>query len=115
MEDRLRARLQLKGDDRLGDSIGDSGNSEDSGPPTVRFRYLDCPHRRWKVGPRRHPVPDPIEIVLQILLEVLDGLPVHSCGTLVRLDALVRLPHKSLRYLERLVFRIRLAHSSPPR
>src|SRR5664279_5361488 len=115
MENRLRTGFQLLGNHGLGDSIGDSGYPQHSGPTAMRFRYFHCPHRGWKVGPRRHPIPDPVEIVLQILLEILDGLPVHTCGALLRLDALVRLPHGSLRYLKRLVFWIRLTHSSPPR
>jgi len=105
----------LLGNHGLGDSIGDSGYPQHSGPTAMRFRYFHCPHRRRKVGPRRHSIPDPVQIVLQILLKILDGLPVHTCGALLRLDALVRLPHSSLRYLKRLVCRIRLTHSSPPR
>ena len=68
----------------------------------MRLRYFHRPHRRRKVRPRRHPIPDPIKIVLQIGLEVLDGPPVHPGGTLVRLDALIRLPHQLLRYAKRL-------------
>ena len=38
-------------------------------------------HRRGKVAPRRHPVPDLIKIILQILLKILNRLPVYpwSC------------------------------------
>ena len=49
----------------------------------MRLRYLDSPHRGRKVGPRAHPVPDLEEIVLQIGLELVEGLAVHSRGTLV--------------------------------
>src|SRR5450756_1575243 len=115
MENRFRTRQQLQRNHRLGDSVGHSRNPEDPGAPTVRLRYLHGPHRGWKVGPRGHPVPDPVEIVLQICFECLDGLPIHPSGTLICLDALVRLPHQSLRDLKRLVLRFRLAHSSPPR
>jgi len=79
------------------------------------FRNFDCPHRRRKVGPRRHPIPDLVQVVLQIGFELFDRLPVHPGGTLVRLNALVRLPHEPLRNVKRLILRIRLAHSCPPR
>src|SRR6185295_8700089 len=115
MENGLRPRFQLQSDHRLSDSVSHRGNSQHSGTPAMRLRYLHRPHRRRKIGPRRHPIPDLVEVAPQILLEVLDRLPVHPGCTLVRLDALVRLPHQLLRYLKRLVCRTRLAHSSPPR
>src|ERR1035437_8903647 len=115
MENRFHTRQQLQRKHRLSDSVGHSRNPEDPGAPTVRLWYLHGPHRGWKVGPRGHPVPDPVKIVLQICFECLDGLPIHPSGTLICLDALVRLPHQPLRDLKRLVLRFRLAHSSPPR
>ena len=39
----------------------------------MRLRYLHGQHRRRKITPRRHPVPDPVQIVLQVLLELLDA------------------------------------------
>src|SRR6266581_1617039 len=82
--------------------------------PSRGLRYLHCPHRRREVRARRHPVPDLIEAVPQILLEVLDGHAVRPGGTAVRLHALPRLPHQALGYVKRLSFRTRHAHSSPP-
>src|SRR5207344_1069319 len=61
----------------------------------MRLRNLNRPHRRRKVDPRRHPIPDLVQIVPQIGLE--------------------RLPDEPLRYVKRLVLQIRLAHSRPPR
>ena len=81
----------------------------------MRFWYFHRLHRRRKVTPRRHPIPDPVEIVPQILLEVLDRAPVHARRSLIGLDSLVRLPHEPLRNTERLSRRLRLAHSIPPR
>jgi hypothetical protein len=115
MEDRLQARFQPQCNHRLGDSVGHGGNPENPRPTAMRFRYLHRPHRRRKVAARGHPVPQPIQVVTQIGLDLLDGLPGHSGGTLVPFDALVRLPHQPLRYLKRFIFRTRLAHSSPPR
>ena len=55
--------------------------------PRAALRYLHRHDRRRKVGPRRHPVPDLVIVVLQIRLEVLDRLTIHPGGTLVRLDS----------------------------
>ena len=30
--------------------------------PTIGFRYLHRPHRRWKVAARRHPIPDLVQV-----------------------------------------------------
>ena len=57
------------------------------------LRYLDRPHRGRKVRPRAHPVPDLVQIVLQIGLELAQGLLVHSRGTLVGRHLPVRLPN----------------------
>src|SRR6266568_1915790 len=81
----------------------------------MRFRYLHRLHWRRKVTPRRHPIPDPVQIVLQICLEVLDRAPVHSWRSLVSPDSLIRLPHEPLRNDERLSRRLRFAHPIPPR
>ena len=83
--------------------------------PAMRFRYFHRLHRRRKVTPRGHPVPDPVQIILQIGLEILDRAPVHSRRSLVSPDSQVRLPYKPLRNTERLYLRLRYAHSIPPR
>src|SRR5664280_3080023 len=57
----------------------------------MRLRYFYRPHRWREVAPRRHPVPDLVQIVLQIGFEVLDGTPVHPRCTLIVLDLLPRL------------------------
>src|SRR5664279_6069533 len=54
----------------------------------MRLRYFYRPHRWREVAPRRHPVPDLVQIVLQIGFEVLDGTPVHPRCTLIVLDLL---------------------------
>src|SRR3954449_2099432 len=48
----------------LGDPVGHGGHPENPGTsPATRLGYLHRHHRRWKVGPRRHPVPDLVEVV----------------------------------------------------
>src|SRR6266511_2183900 len=39
-------------------------------------------HRRREVASRRHPIPDPIQVLLAILFEILDRLAVHPGRTL---------------------------------
>src|SRR3954447_16115072 len=56
------------------------------------LRDLDETHRRWEVSPRGHPIPDLVEVILQVRLEGLDGLTVHPGSALVGLDLLVGLP-----------------------
>ncbi len=80
----------------------------------MRFRYLYRLHRRRKITPRGHPVPDPVEIILQILLEILDRASVHPWCTLVGLDLLVCLLNLPLRNLKRLARRLQLVHPAPP-
>src|SRR5664279_3134804 len=94
MEHRLHPLFEFHGHHRLGDSVR---------------------HRRRKVTPRGHPVPNPIKVVLQIGFEVLDRAPVHSRRSLVGLDSPVRLPHQVLGNTERLFLRLWFAHSIPPR
>ena len=114
MEHRLHPLFEFHGHHRLGDSVRHSRHTQDS-HPAMRFRYLHRLHRRRKVTPRGHPVPDPIKVVLQIGFEVLDRAPVHSRRSLVGLDSPVRLPHQVLGNTERLFLRLWFAHSIPPR
>ena len=105
MENRLRPGFQPQRHHSLRDSVRDSGNSKNSCPAAMRFRYFYRLYRRREVSPRRHAIPDPVEVIPQIFLEVGYGLPVHPGCTLFRLDPPVRLPYQLLRYLKRLVFR----------
>src|SRR6266540_1012613 len=102
MEGRLDPRLQSAGYHRLSDPVGHGRHPQNSGAPTMRLRYFHRPHRRREVAPRGHPIPDLVQIVLQIGLEVLDGAPVPPRCTLIGLDLLPRLPNLRFRDLERL-------------
>jgi hypothetical protein len=50
----------------------------------------------------REPIPELIQVVLLILRELRQRLPVHTSRSLVGLDLLVCVPHQSLRDIERL-------------
>ena len=63
---------------------------------------LQRPDRGWEVGPRTHPIPDLVEVSLQIVLELVHGLPVHSRGTFVGRHSPLRLPHQLFGNVERL-------------
>src|SRR6476661_7125208 len=73
----------------------------------MRLGYLHRTHRRRKVAPRRHPVPDLIQIVLQVGLKCPDRYFVHARRALVRLDLLPCLLDSPLRNLERFTRRLR--------
>src|ERR1700722_16397261 len=60
---------------------------------------------------RRHPVPDLIQVALQVLFKCRQGHPIHARSTAVRLHPLVGFPNESLRYVIRLRLRHRLLPS----
>src|SRR5215470_7285232 len=72
--------------------------------PTV-FRYLYAPHRPGEVTPRRHPVPQLVQVVLPPLLKQADADRVHPRRTLIGPDLLPRLINEALTDLKRLHFR----------
>src|ERR1035441_6127434 len=90
------------------------GHPEQAGPAAMRLGDLHRHHRGREVGPRGHPVPDPVEIVLQVLLERLDGLPVHPRCTLVPFHLDPGVPDLLLADLERLARCFQLVHAAPP-
>ena len=85
-----------------------------SGACAVWLRDLHRAHRRRGVGARGEPVPDLVQIVLQIGLEFHDRHRVHARCALVRLDLLPRLPDSPLRNIERLARCFQLVHATPP-
>jgi hypothetical protein len=72
----------------------------------VRLGDLDRLDRRWKPGPRAHPIPDLVEVPLKVSLELLEILPIHAGGALVGLDPPPRLPRQLLGNRKRLAFRL---------
>src|SRR5580704_11664039 len=69
---------------------------------TVCLRNIDPPHRRRKIAPRRQPVPQLVEVVRKINLEVCDRLPVYSSRSLVGLHTFEGFPDFPLGDVERL-------------
>ena len=102
MKHRLQDRFQVPLDHHLGDPIGDRRNPERSGSSRIAFRYVNATHGRRKVASRRHSIPDPIEVLTEILIEVLDRLAIHSSRPSVGLHLLVRFPHIELGNTKRL-------------
>jgi hypothetical protein len=100
MEDGLRPDTEDQRGRCLRYPVRDGRHAEQPGA-SPRLGYLHCPHRGRKVRPRRHPVPDLVKVVLQVGLEVGDGLPVHPGGTTICLDLPPRLHHQALRYAKR--------------
>ena len=89
-------------DNHLGDPVGDRRNPERPRCSSIAFRYVNPTHGWRKVTSGRHPVPDPIEVLTQIPIEVLDGLPVDTSRPSVGLHLLVRLPHLAFGNTKRL-------------
>src|SRR6266571_5101472 len=114
VEPRLHQRLQEHRRYRLGYPITDRGHAERPDPSAMRLRDFHRPYRWRKIRSRAHPVPDPVQLVLQIRLEFRQGLLVHPRGTFVLRDLLVCLPHHGLGNIERLDLRLRHVPSSPP-
>src|SRR5215468_8976655 len=91
MEARFDYWLQMHLDDHLRHPISDRGYPQRP-QATTGLRNLDETHRRRKVTPRGHPIPDLVEVILQVGFESLDGLTVHPGSAVVGLDLLVGLP-----------------------
>src|ERR1039457_2814458 len=96
----LQYRFQVPLDHRLGDSIRHRRNSERTRLSGITLRDVNPAHGRRKVAAGTHPIPDSIEIVTQLSLEILDGLSVNSCRPSVRLHLLICFPHLAFRNAE---------------
>ena len=92
MEHWLHPRLQMHGHHGLGDAVGDGRNPQGSGAAAVLFRYLHRLDRGREVTARRHPIPDLVQVVLQVGFELCDGPPIDTRSAAVLLDPLERLP-----------------------
>ena len=103
MEPRLHQRLQKHGCRRLRNPVSDRWHAEHPGPRAVRLGDLHRPDRGRKERPRTHPIPDLVEVVRKLGLELIQLLPIHSRRTLVGLDLPPRLPDQQLGNLKRLL------------
>jgi hypothetical protein len=109
MEPWLHQWLQDHLHHRLCHAIGNGRNAERACAAVV-LRYLDEPHGRWVIRPRRHPIPDLVKVALQVLFESRQGHTVHARSTAVRPHPLVGFPDELLRN----VIRLRLRHQLLP-
>src|SRR5688572_5356600 len=92
---RLHQRLQVLLDNRLRDPIR-YGRYAQMSRASILLRYIYRPDRRREVGPRRHAIPNLVEVILQIFLELLNRLRIHSRLSMIRLNPFIRFPHHLL-------------------
>jgi len=97
-------------DHHLRHAICHSGHTQNPLASSL-FGNGDGEHRRRKVGPRTHPVPDLVEISLQVGFELFEGLPVRTRRTTVGFHRSKRFQHLLFIDSKRLVCR---THRSPP-
>ena len=71
----------------------------------IPFGNLYQSHRRRKIAPRRHPIPDLIKVALEIPLEHRQSFPIHPGGATVGLHQLPCSQDKFLGNTIRLCFR----------
>ena len=109
MEHRFHHRLQISLDHRLGNSVRDRRYAQRP-RLSIALRYVYPSNRRRQVTSRRHPIPDSIEVVPQILLELSNRLVINTCRTSICLHPLVCLPHLALGNTKRFC----LIHADPP-
>src|ERR1700675_5060720 len=101
MKHRLQNRLQVTTGDLLGAAIGDSWNAQRP-RATPGFRNIDPPHRRRKVAPRGHAIPEFVEGARKVGLDRRNRLSICSSRSLVRLHTFEGLPNLPFGDLERL-------------
>jgi hypothetical protein len=107
----LHPRLKVSVHDGLGDPIRDRRHPEHP-RAAVPLQYLHRAHRRGHIAPRRQPIPELVEVPLQVPLELLDRLLINAGRALVGLDPQPGIPNGPLGDHKRL--RLRLAHPAPP-
>jgi hypothetical protein len=99
----LHKRLKLSLDNRLSDAVGDRGNTQWPRPSSpISFRYINPSHWRRMITARRKPIPELVEVVGKISLEVRNRLAVDACRSVISSNPLVRFPHFPFRNVERL-------------
>src|SRR6516164_6275741 len=107
VETRLHCWLQHHLHDRLRHTVGNGRNAEWARAAVVLW-YLDEPHGRRKIRTRRHPIPDLVQVALEVLLERRQRHTIHARSTAVRPHTLVGFPDQALRNVERLCLRHKL-------
>jgi hypothetical protein len=82
MEQRVQTRLQVPADNLLRDPIRHRGDAQRP-RPARRFRNVHPPHRLRAIASRGQPIPELVEVVREIPLEVRDRLSVYSNRSLI--------------------------------
>src|SRR6266496_424410 len=103
MKTGLHRRLKVQLRNHLGDAISHRGHPENPYSP-VLLRYFNYFDRRREIAPRRHAIPDLVEIIFEILFKSRDRFIVDSRRTLVRFYSFVCIHYDMLGNLRRLCF-----------
>src|SRR3954469_5079242 len=111
-ECRVQVRLDDHLDNHLRHTIRYGWHSQDP-LPSILLRNGNSADRRWKVASRAHPVPDLVEVVSQVGIELLDRLSIHPGRPGIGLDRFVGFVDQFLVDTERLVCRIHRVLLSP--
>lgn len=90
VKQRIHFRFEIQLHNHLRNSIRNGRNPQGT-TSTVLLRNLNPFYRRREIRPRRHPVPDLVQIVIQVLLKRRKRHPVNPGRALVPLHALIRL------------------------
>src|SRR5690606_23510597 len=71
----------------------------------ISLRDVNPLDRQREVAARGHPIPDPVKILTEILLELGNADPVNSRRATISFNALVRVPNFTLGNIKRLCLR----------
>src|ERR1700736_4013781 len=115
MEERLQPFLQHHRSGGLGHPVSHVRHPQGPDPRPVILRYLHRSHRPREIRPRRHPVPQLVEIVSLFHLELGDAHSVHARRPVVGPDLLPRLEHETFGDLKRLHLGLGSHHRFLPR
>ena len=77
-------------------------HTQNPDPGPMILRYLNRSHRPREIAPRRHPIPQLVEVVHLVGREIVDAHSVHARRSTVRSDLLPRLENETLRNFKRL-------------
>src|SRR5664279_1222928 len=102
MKDRLQLVFQQHHRRRLRHPVDRVRHPKHTQSRPMILRYRHTTHRAREIAPRGHPVPQRVEVVLQLRLEPLDADRVDTRCTLVGSDLLPRLENEALVDLKRL-------------
>src|SRR5260370_38402849 len=105
MEDRLDFRLQINLGYRLRDPTGNGRHPEHPYAFPASLGDFHGFDRGRKVTPGRHAIPNPVQGLIAVLLELSDRHIIHPSATLVGLTPLISLPNTPLANANRLILR----------